>query len=154
MITGDDGDSVLAGGEGADVLLGLGGDDLLIGGNGDDVLAGGLGRDTLTGGNGADSFIFDDSALSDADLGIRDLIADYDFSEGDRLDLSALLGSSPVAGHEADYLQMSGGFLEVDVDGAGGEADFVQIAEFSIVPGASALGILVDDHSTPTLVVI
>ena len=34
------------------------------------------------------------------------------------------------------------------------EAGFVQIAEFSVVPGVGALGILVDDHSTPTMVVI
>ncbi|PHR25597.1 MAG: hypothetical protein COA37_01845 [Hoeflea sp.] len=154
VVTGDDDDNILAGGDGADTLSGLGGDDLLSGGAGDDFLTGGLGRDTLNGGDGADSFIFDDGALSDAALGIKDLIADYDFGEGDRIDLSALLVSSPVAGHEMDYLQMNGSVLEVDVDGTGDAAGFVQIAEFSAVPVSGSLGILLDDQPAPTMVVI
>ncbi|WP_340160155.1 Ig-like domain-containing protein, partial [uncultured Hoeflea sp.] len=154
VVTGDDDDNILAGGDGADTLSGLGGDDLLSGGAGDDFLTGGLGRDTLNGGDGADSFIFDDGALSDAALGIKDLIADYELGEGDRIDLSALLGSSPVAGHEMDYLQMNGSVLEVDVDGTGDAAGFVQIAEFSAVPVSGSLGILLDDQPAPTMVVI
>ncbi|WP_339762778.1 Ig-like domain-containing protein, partial [uncultured Hoeflea sp.] len=155
VITGDDGNNVLVGGAGDDQLFGLGGDDLLFGGEGNDILNGGLGYDVLTGGAGADTFVFDAGALSDAlGFGIQDLIADYDFVGGDVVDLSALLGSEPVDGsNAADYVRMNGDFLEVDVDGAGTDAGFVQVAEFTTAPGTDALKILVDDD-TNTFVTI
>jgi len=69
------------------------------------------------------------------------------------VDLSALLGSEPVAGNEADYVRMNGDFLEVDVDGTGSGEGFVAIAEFSTAPGTDALKILVDDDtSTPVII--
>ena len=157
VITGDEGDNLLIGGDGDDQLFGLGGDDILFGGMGDDlldggagndILNGGVGHDTLAGGAGADTFVFDAAALADAlGGGIKDLIADYDFGGGDMVDLSALLGDQPVdAGNVGDYVQMSGAFLEVDIDGAGLDAGFVQIAQFAVVPGMDALRILVDDE--------
>ena len=156
VITGDDGDNVLVGSAGDDQLFGLGGDDELFGGLGDDILNGGLGEDLLTGGLGADTFVFDTDALADAvGGGIQDLIADYNFVEGDVVDLSALLGSEPVDdSNVADYVRVNGDFLEVDVDGTGTDAGFVQIAEFASVPGTDALKILVDDDATPATVII
>ncbi|MGJ8569716.1 MAG: tandem-95 repeat protein [Hoeflea sp.] len=155
VITGDGGDNVLVGGAGDDLLFGLGGNDLLFGLDGDDILNGGLGQDTLTGGDGADTFVFDADSLADVDFGIQDLIADYDFGEGDSVDLSALLGSEAVTdANAADYVRINGDFLEVDVDGLGTDAGFVQIAEFSVAPGTDALKILVDDDVTPSSVII
>ena len=47
---------------------------------------------------------------------------------------------------------MNGDFLEVDVDGAGTDAGFVQIAEFSTAPGTNALKILVDDDNNSVII--
>ena len=125
----------------------------VTGGEGDEILAAILGHDTLTGGAGADMFVLDETALGDAGLGIRDLIADYDFDEGDMIDLSALLGGAPVdAGNAADYVRLNGSCLEVDIDGSGQAAGFVEVAEFSVVPGTDALRILVDHQPDPSTV--
>ncbi|WP_417435582.1 VCBS domain-containing protein [Hoeflea sp.] len=152
------GADTLRGGAGDDTLHGDFGIEILTNGGvasgGNDTLNGGLGRDTLNGGGGADTFVFDLDALQDAGANIRDLIADYDFAEGDVVDLSALLGSETVAGHEGDYVKMNGAFLEVDVDGTGGAAGFVQIAEFTDVPVLNGLRILVDDDPADVTVVI
>ncbi|WP_280114142.1 tandem-95 repeat protein [Hoeflea sp. BAL378] len=103
------------------------------------------------GGAGADTFVFDASALSDAlgAGGIRDLIADYSFGEDNMVDLSALLASKTASGSDAaTYVHIGQGFLEVDIDGAAGAADFVRIAELPPVHGMDALRILVDDEPT------
>ncbi|MCZ4290483.1 beta strand repeat-containing protein [Hoeflea alexandrii] len=141
---------------GADELpiTGDAGDNVLLGGAGGDLLNGGAGSDILMGGDGADTFVFDADALADAGANIRDLIADYDFAEGDVVDLSALLGDETVAGHVADYVKINGAFLEVDVDGTAGAAGFVRIAEFTDVPAANGLRILVDDDPAHVTVVI
>ena len=121
---------------------------------GDDLLHGGSGRDTLIGGAGADTFIFDTVALTDAGAGILDLIADYNFSEGDVIDLSALLGSEPVTDQNAgEYVRTDGNSLSIDIDGAANGENFVAIAEFAFSPGHDALRILVDDasHSSVTI---
>jgi Ca2+-binding RTX toxin-like protein len=129
----------------------------LTGGLGDDILNGGLGFDTLTGGDGGDTFVFDADALSDAvNNGIQDLIADYDILEGDVVDLSALLEGQVVTdANEASYVKMdaTGTVLEVDIDGAGSDHGFVEIAQFSAAPGAEALKILVDDDTGSTVTI-
>ncbi|MEM5474669.1 VCBS domain-containing protein, partial [Hoeflea sp. AS60] len=135
-------------------VLGDAGDNLLFGGAGGDLLNGGAGSDTLTGGDGADTFVFDAAALADADADICDLIADYNIAEGDVIDLSALLGSETVVGHVADYVKMNGAYLEVDVDGTAGAEGFVQIAEFTDIPAALGLRILVDEDPSAVTVVI
>ncbi|MEM5474120.1 VCBS domain-containing protein [Hoeflea sp. AS60] len=149
-ITGNSGDNTLLGLGGEDLLFGGFGDDILNGGEGNDILNGGLGHDELTGGLGGDTFVFDAEALSNAmgADGILDMIADYNFADGDVVDLSALLGSEDVTDTNAnDYVRMDGKFLTVDVDGTTGGENFVQIAEFSVAPGAEALKILVDDDT-------
>jgi len=156
LITG--GNDTIRGGAGNDELYGDFVVEVLSGGGvaagGDDILNGGLGRDMLNGGGGADTFVFDADALVDAGAGIKDLIADYNFGEGDVMDLSALLGAENVTGDVSAYLQMNGDFLEVDVDGLGAGAGFVQIAEFTTAPAAGALKILVDDNPADVTVVI
>jgi VCBS repeat-containing protein len=135
-------------------ILGTAGDDVLLGDAGAELLNGGSGSDILYGGGEADTFVFDDDALADAGANIRDLIADYDFAEGDVVDLSSLLGGETVVGHAADYVKMNGTFLEVDVDGTAGGAGFVRIAEFNDVPATNGLRILVDDDPADVTVVI
>ncbi|WP_393947794.1 retention module-containing protein [Kluyvera intermedia] len=83
---GGEGNDILMGGGGNDILNGGEGNDLLFGGTGNDVLIGGKGNDTLYGGTGSDTFTWlkgDDG---------HDVIKDFRADEGDRIDLSDLLG--------------------------------------------------------------
>ncbi len=69
-------------------LFGLAGADRLIAGSGNNRLDGGAGADTLTGGAGADVFQF--AHLADSLDSGPDRITDFTYSQGDRIDLSAL----------------------------------------------------------------
>ncbi|MEZ2603330.1 retention module-containing protein [Kluyvera intermedia] len=83
---GGEGNDLLMGGGGNDILNGGEGNDLLFGGTGNDVLIGGKGNDTFYGGTGSDTFTWlkgDDG---------HDVIKDFRADEGDRIDLSDLLG--------------------------------------------------------------
>ncbi|KPN93355.1 M10 family metallopeptidase [Pseudomonas nunensis] len=60
---------------------------VLTGNSGNNSLDGGMGTDILTGGAGADKFIF--SAVNEIGLGAnRDVITDFNSSQGDKIDLS------------------------------------------------------------------
>ncbi|KAA8995703.1 type I secretion C-terminal target domain-containing protein, partial [Affinibrenneria salicis] len=83
---GGEGDDKLYGGAGNDTLYGGTGNDILNGGDGDDILIGGPGDNTLTGGAGADTFKW-----QAGDVG-HDVIKDFNASEGDKIDLSDLVG--------------------------------------------------------------
>ncbi|MFC3396438.1 Ig-like domain-containing protein [Brenneria rubrifaciens] len=85
-LNGGKGNDILFGQGGNDTLLGGTGNDLLYGGDGDDVLIGGPGSDVLVGGAGADTFNW-----QSGDIG-NDLIRDFNASEGDKIDLSDLVG--------------------------------------------------------------
>lgn len=97
--------------------------DTLSGTSGNDLLQGGQGNDTLSGGAGADIFRFIKDELG------ADTITDFDKSQGDKLDLSQLLGGAGMDGSLASsvgqYLQLSrvgtgnDAVLKVDVDGLG-----------------------------------
>ncbi|WP_299820984.1 DUF5801 repeats-in-toxin domain-containing protein [uncultured Roseibium sp.] len=98
LITGDDGDNVL------------------VGTDGDDILAGGLGADLLTGGAGADTFVL--SSLAEADI-----ITDYSFDEGDKLDIGSLLDGAFNGADESTLVRATeradgSVTIEVDIDGA------------------------------------
>jgi Ca2+-binding RTX toxin-like protein len=84
---------------GSDALLGGNGNDQLIGGSGNDSLTGGAGADTHTGGVGADRFIF--TAVADSPAGGADKIMDFNHSETDKIDLSAIDANSVAAGDQA-----------------------------------------------------
>lgn len=93
-LTGDGGNDVLHGGDGNDTLLGGAGNDTLYGEAGNDTLTSGGGQyDKLIGGAGADTFIlrgdFVSTAfmLDDHQVVEHAVIADLDFSQGDRLQL-------------------------------------------------------------------
>lgn len=109
------------------VIRGDDGDNVLVGTAGDDILVGGLGADTLTGGDGADTFVL--ASLADADI-----ITDYDFGQGDTIDLGDLLDGAFAAGDNAEEFvraqkQADGDVtLTVDLDGQGAAHDWQDAA--------------------------
>ncbi|WP_299481206.1 DUF5801 repeats-in-toxin domain-containing protein [uncultured Roseibium sp.] len=109
------------------VIRGDDGDNILVGTDGDDVLIGGLGIDTLTGGGGADTFVL--NSLAEADI-----ITDYSFADGDKIDLGELLeGAFATAANAGDFVraekQADGEVrLEVDLDGQGTAHDWQSAA--------------------------
>lgn len=126
-IQGGAGDDIIWGEEGDDILRGGTGNDLLQGGDGNDVITGGAGSDSLFGGSGADRFVF--KAWSDSTpFGDYDGIFDFNGSEGDRIDLSAIqqgltfIGSSDFSGKAAEVRFANG---ELQANAAGDQqADF------------------------------
>jgi hypothetical protein len=79
--------------------------------------------DTLHGTAGADKFVL-------TDTNAVDFIADYNFEQGDTVDLSALLGhnSGATADNAGDYVRLEGNTLQVDVDGAGAAHEFIDVS--------------------------
>jgi len=74
---------------GSDNLNGTGNalNNTITGNTGNNILDGGAGADTLIGGTGADTFVF--GAVSEMGLGInRDVIADFNSAQGDKIDLT------------------------------------------------------------------
>ena len=84
-LNGDAGNDILIGDASNDILFGGVDNDILNGGSGSDSLRGGLGNDILTGGSSADTFVW-----KTGDLG-KDVVTDFNPSEGDRIDLRDLL---------------------------------------------------------------
>jgi Ca2+-binding RTX toxin-like protein len=80
VVLGNLGDDRCDGGAGADVVRGGQGNDVVLGQDGDDWLSGDRGNDTVTGGGGGDIF----HGFGDAGL---DRITDFNFAEGDRVQL-------------------------------------------------------------------
>jgi Ca2+-binding RTX toxin-like protein len=123
-VNGGQGNDRIKGGGGADILLGDDGNDAIFGGEGDDQLLGGLdddhlnggvGFDTLTGNAGADTFVWAATSETAITPGTADWIYDFDFAEGDRIDL---------------------GLIDADVYAAGNQAfAFIGTAAFSGTPG-------------------
>jgi len=72
-------DDILNGNQGNDTLYGNLGDDVLFGGKNDDLLNGGEGNDTLYGNLGADTFVLASG---------KDTVADFNFSDGDRIQIA------------------------------------------------------------------
>ncbi|MGE3626707.1 MAG: type I secretion C-terminal target domain-containing protein, partial [Hyphomicrobiales bacterium] len=156
-LEGGNGDDLLFGGYGDDILDGGAGNDTLYGGPGNDVLIGGLGDDTMYGDVGADTFV-------QTELNVNDLIADYNFAEGDEIDLTALFdlptsGSAPDLTNIGDYVfyDSGTGVLSVDATGSsnfsGGEAMTVTT---NGTDAATQIRIVVDDtggNETTTVIV-
>jgi len=81
------------------------GRDTLLGGAGNDVLDGGAGRDVLIGGAGADIFRFADGDMPGKSSHDSDVIRDFSFADGDRIDLSAI---DAIAGGSDDAFRFIG----------------------------------------------
>ncbi|MBN3861189.1 type I secretion C-terminal target domain-containing protein [Pseudomonas frederiksbergensis] len=125
---GEAGTQVSYQGESSGTLVGSMLADTLSGGDGNDIIVGRGGEDTLSGGAGADVF-----AYLNVDEG-GDTILDYNFAEGDALDLSALLSANFVSGisQASDFVQLaqSGSDItvKVDIDGAANGTNFADVA--------------------------
>ena len=146
------------GGDGNDIIHGNLADNHLNGGHGNDILAGEGGHDVLTGGAGADTFLFDAATLTDAQsvTHVFDEITDYDqgggiynFTEGDAIDLSALLATLYGAGATIDTVvravEDAGGhfaLLQIDPDGAADGAAWTTIAEIDGATTNAALDVI------------
>lgn len=91
----------LEGNGGDDDLRGFGGNDILLGGAGNDRITGGLGLDQVGGGSGADQFLFDGLSFVGFTESLAEVILDFSFAEGDRIDLSAVDGNYGTVGDEA-----------------------------------------------------
>ncbi len=83
------------------VLTGNTGVNALSAGSGNDTLIGGLGKDTLTGGLGADKFKFNAETETGIGTSTRDIIVDFNRSQGDKIDLSAIDANTALAGNNA-----------------------------------------------------
>ncbi|MCL2892705.1 immunoglobulin-like domain-containing protein, partial [Brenneria tiliae] len=101
ILYGQGGDDTLIGGAGNDILYGGDGNDTLLGGTGDDILIGGAGDDVLTGGAGADIFKW-----QAGDVG-HDVIKDFNIGEGDRIDLSDLVGELEEGTDISNYIRIT-----------------------------------------------
>ncbi|MHC1999571.1 calcium-binding protein [Methylobacterium sp. CM6241] len=99
----------------ADLIAnGNAGNNQIYGNAGDTEIYGGDGRDLLYGRGGADTFVFKDATDSDVAIGGRDIIKDFDFAAGDRIDLSAIDANFGQAGDQ--------GFDFIGTDAFSGEA--------------------------------
>jgi Ca2+-binding RTX toxin-like protein len=99
-------------------LVGNAGNDVITGGSGDDLLMGGAGNDSLTGGLGADIFRFITFETG------QDTIADFNVTQGDKIDLRGLLTDTGFnLSNLSAYLSLVDGegqkTLKVDVQGDG-----------------------------------
>ncbi|MBX9698311.1 MAG: type I secretion C-terminal target domain-containing protein, partial [Acetobacteraceae bacterium] len=136
-LSGRAGNDTLGGGDGNDTMEGAGGRDSLVGGAGNDVLVGGRGADALTGGAGADRFLF--SAANEG----TDTVLDFSVAQGDRLDLTGILGAGPdgqaalLAGGWLAFQDSAAG-LRVLVDGDGGGNGLVAVA---VLQGVTLAGL-------------
>jgi Ca2+-binding RTX toxin-like protein len=150
-IIGSDHADTLTGNSAANILFGGLANDILSGGLGDDTLIGGLGQDTMTGGGGADAFVVSADAIGGS---INDIITDYNFGQGDSIDLTELLnnlvGVTNLEG--GGYVNITAGAnaqIQVDVDGSANGVNFQTVA---VLQGYThvdeAIKILFDDGST------
>ncbi len=119
---------------GDDIINGGAGNDTIFGQEGDDIIAGGAGNDVIYGGSGADTFLF--NAINEG----TDTVKDFDASEGDLLDLSAILGAyDELSDDIADFViaTESGGntLISVDQSGNAGVGGVVEIAVLEGVTG-------------------
>ena len=89
--TGNSLNNTLTGNEGENSLNGAIGNDVINAGTGDDTLTGGSGKDIMSGGVGADVFSYQSVTESDLiNANAFDMIKDFNLSEGDKIDLSAM----------------------------------------------------------------
>jgi Ca2+-binding RTX toxin-like protein len=138
-----------------DILDGGAGNDILIGGLGDDQLIGGLGADFLSGGGGANLLDISEATQSrdivqftgealDA-LDADDLIVGFN-TANDVIDLSELF--DVAAGKTiADYADVDGSALKIDVTGSGGAGGWNTIATFQSAP-VGVVSVLYNNNGT------
>jgi Ca2+-binding RTX toxin-like protein len=142
FVTGGSGADSIAGGQGSDTLSGGEGADTISGLSDTDYITGGHGADKLTGGLGVVGDVFIYQLLSDSTVEVsgRDTITD--FTDVDRIDLSAIdavaatvaddvfnfIGSAQFAGHAGELRYQSGGGVTTIL----GDVDGDSVADFAI----------------------
>jgi Ca2+-binding RTX toxin-like protein len=142
-IYGGAGNDTFFTGVGNDIAYGEAGDDNISGGAGDDILSGGDGYDILRGGPGSDTFVFE----ADTVFNNIDNIADFNRSQGDKLDISdVLIGYNPVSSDINDYLSVVSNStttktLYIDRDGSG--TDYISQAAI-LFTGANSISTVND----------
>lgn len=90
VLTGNERSNSITGSYGNDTLIGGGGNDAISGGSGSDRLIGGAGQDYMSGGSGADRLYYENVSDSGTTSSSMDIIYDFNRSEGDKIDLSAI----------------------------------------------------------------
>jgi Ca2+-binding RTX toxin-like protein len=144
QLDGGAGNDLLYGNAGADTLIGGKGEDVLEGGSSDDTLVGGQGQDTLTGDAGADTYLW--HKVDE----VGDTITDFETgTNGDHLNIADLLvGYVDGTSDELDFVRLLGvgsdTVVQVDVDGAIGGSNFIDVATLTGVSGLN-LNTLLDD---------
>ncbi len=116
--TGNTLKNTMSGNNAANSLNGDGSTDKLLGGAGNDTLIGGAAKDILSGGTGADTFLF--NAISDSGISTttRDSIIDFQSTQGDKIDLSAIDANTSAIGNNAfTSLTVGGASFSVNTPG-------------------------------------
>lgn len=136
FLDGGHGNDSLNGGAGNDFLFGQEGNDKLFGGNGDDFLNGGNGDDHLWGGMGADIFSFslDEGFVVDIGQIGLDKIADFNLSQGDKINLDGLFDDELTLVNFSDYVHFEKTAtnhitMMVDIDGKNDNFEKVAIVD-------------------------
>lgn len=121
---GANGNDYLYGNDGADALNGGSGNDYIVGGLGNDAIVGGAGMDRLFGSGGGDRFVFTATTDSTYSSAGRDVIYDFSYAAGDRIDLTLIDANTQVAGNQAfAYIgtaAFNGSAGQLHIDYAGG----------------------------------
>jgi Ca2+-binding RTX toxin-like protein len=123
----------------------------ITGTSGANTLNGGAGADTLTGGGGADVFVFLTVNDSRAAVGI-DLVTDFSFAAGDRIDVSALDANAGLAGDQAfnTLIAAGTGFTVAGQYRATAIAGGVQVEFNTDADAAAEFAIDISTAATPT----
>jgi Ca2+-binding RTX toxin-like protein len=130
----------------AATLIGSAKDDTIVGGSGNDRIIGGATGDALFGGTGADTFVFTQSADSNGNAGMLDIL--HDFQTGvDKIDLTALQPQN------LSILHYNGGtFIFAGSPSGSFELASTQDINASDLIGLTGGAYLVGDEQTNTLV--
>jgi Ca2+-binding RTX toxin-like protein len=102
VVYGNLGSDIIYGNFGGDFVFGGQGEDGLFGGQGNDTINGNLGNDTQFGNLGADRFIFGQGSGAD-------VVMDFNFAEGDRLDVQGQTHVTSTAASGWAIISLSGG---------------------------------------------
>jgi Ca2+-binding RTX toxin-like protein len=102
VVYGNLGSDIIYGNFGGDFVFGGQGEDGLFGGQGNDTINGNLGNDTQFGNLGADRFIFGQGSGAD-------VVMDFNFAEGDRLDVQGQTHATSTAEDGWALITLSGG---------------------------------------------
>lgn len=142
-----DGRDVVSGRGGDDDLKPLSGDDFTDGGDGKDVIDERWpGENVISGGPQPDFIILGEGADTVRITGLgdgADTIRHFNAAEGDRLDLTVLFRDSDITSQTFDHFVRTSAIddgvkVQVDLDGAGGQHRFVDVAYLQSPVGVTA----------------